>query len=110
MARVWWNSNRYKEALGPLNEAIEVAKETPGAAYPTIAVTAKIGALTGLGHGEEALGLVGEEMRRVGNYHLAEHLTKSELASTEQWGIGTRPNPTTGRLPNMQSRYCIGAA
>ncbi len=41
--------HKYNEALGPLNEAIKVAKDTPGAAYPTIAITAKIGSLSGLG-------------------------------------------------------------
>ncbi|HZY62820.1 CHAT domain-containing protein [Acidipila rosea] len=66
--------HKYKEALGPLNEAINVAKDTPGAAYPTIAITAKIGALSGLGKGQEALTLAGEEMERVGRYHLVEHL------------------------------------
>jgi tetratricopeptide (TPR) repeat protein len=40
---------KYNEALGPLNEAIKVAESTRGAAYPTIAITAKIGALSGLG-------------------------------------------------------------
>jgi CHAT domain-containing protein len=65
---------KYKEALGPLNEAIKVAKDTPGAAYPTIAITAKIGALSGLGKNQDALALAGEEMQRVGSYHLVEHL------------------------------------
>ncbi|OJV39554.1 MAG: hypothetical protein BGO25_01750 [Acidobacteriales bacterium 59-55] len=66
--------HKYKEALGPLNEAIRVAKDTPGAAYPTIAITAKIGALSGLGKNQDALALAGEEMQRVGSYHLVEHL------------------------------------
>jgi CHAT domain-containing protein len=66
--------HKYNEALGPLNEAIKVAKDAPGAAYPTIAITAKIEALSGLGKDQEALGLAREEMQRVGNYHLAGHL------------------------------------
>jgi len=66
--------HKYKEALGPLNEAIKVAKDTPGAAYPTIAITAKIGALSGLGKSQDALALAHEEMQRVGSYHLVEHL------------------------------------
>src|SRR5208337_4579370 len=37
---------KFKEALGPLDEAIKVAKKTRGAAYPTIAITAKVEALT----------------------------------------------------------------
>jgi CHAT domain-containing protein len=66
--------HKYNEALGPLNEAIKVAKDTPGAAYPTIAITAKIGALSGLGKNHEALALADEEMQWVSRYHLAEHL------------------------------------
>jgi len=34
--------HKYKEAFGPLDEAIKVAANTRGAAYPTIATTAKI--------------------------------------------------------------------
>ena len=66
--------HKYKEALGPLNEAIKVAGKTRGAAYPTIAITAKIEALSGLGENKEALVLAGEEMQRVSGYHLAGHL------------------------------------
>ena len=66
--------HKYNEAIGPLNEAIKVAKDTPGAAYPTIAITAKIEALSGLGKDHEALSLAREEMQRVGSYHLAGHL------------------------------------
>ena len=65
---------KYKEALGPLNEAIKVAGKTRGAAYPTIAITAKIEALSGLGENNEALALAADEMRRVSAYHLAGHL------------------------------------
>jgi CHAT domain-containing protein len=66
--------HKYNEALGPLNEAIKVAKDTPGAAYPTIAITAKIEALSGLGKDQEALALTREEMQRVRRYHLPGHL------------------------------------
>jgi len=65
---------KYQEALGPLNEAIKVAGETRGAAYPTIAVTAKIEALSGLGDNNDALALAAEELRKVSAYHLAGHL------------------------------------
>ena len=65
---------KYKEALGPLNEAIKVAGKTRGAAYPTIAITAKIEALSGLGENNKALALAADEMRRVSAYHLAGHL------------------------------------
>ena len=66
--------HKYKEALGPLNEAIKVAAKTRGAAYPTIAIDAKIGALSGLGRDKEALALTAEEMQKVSTYHLAGHL------------------------------------
>jgi CHAT domain-containing protein len=66
--------HKYKEALGPLNEAIKVAAKTPGAAYPTIAITAKIEALSGLGENNQALALAASEMKRVSAYHLAGHL------------------------------------
>jgi CHAT domain-containing protein len=66
--------HKYNEALGPLNEAIKFANKTHGAAYPTIAITAKIEALSGLGRNQEALALAGEEMQRVASYHLAGHL------------------------------------
>jgi CHAT domain-containing protein len=66
--------HKYKEALGPLDEAINVAKKTRGAAYPTIAITAKVEALSGLGENKEALALASEEMQRVSRYHLAGHL------------------------------------
>ena len=66
--------HKYQEALGPLDEAIKVAGKTRGAAYPTIAVNAKIDALSGLGENKEALALAAEELRRVSVYHLAGHL------------------------------------
>jgi CHAT domain-containing protein len=65
---------KYQEALGPLDEAIKVAGKTRGAAYPTIAVNAKIDALSGLGKNKEALALAADELRRVSAYHLAGHL------------------------------------
>ena len=66
--------HKYQEALGPLDEAIKVASKTRGAAYPTIAITAKVEALSGLGRNDEALALAAEELRRVSAYHLAGHL------------------------------------
>jgi len=65
---------KYQEALGPLNEAIRVAENTHGVAYPTIAITSKIEALGGLGRTQEALALATEAMQRVTAYHLAGHL------------------------------------
>lgn len=66
--------HKYKEALGPLNEAIRVAAKTRNAAYPTIAITAKIEALSGLGQNKQALALAAAEMQKFSAYHLAGHL------------------------------------
>ena len=66
--------HKYKEALGPLNEAIKIAAKTHGAAYPTIATTAKIEALSGIGDNKQALALAADEMQKVSGYHLAGHL------------------------------------
>jgi CHAT domain-containing protein len=66
--------HQYQEAIGPLDEAIKVAGKTRGAAYPTIAVNAKIDALSGLGENKEALTLAADELRRVSTYHFAGHL------------------------------------
>jgi tetratricopeptide (TPR) repeat protein len=65
---------KYSEALGPLDEAIKVSKDKPDVAYPTIAINAKIEALSGLGRNQEALALASEAMQRASNYHLAGHL------------------------------------
>jgi len=66
--------HRYREAMGPLNEAIRIAKKTPGVAYPTIAITSKIEALSGLAENKQALELAAQEMQKVSAYHLAGHL------------------------------------
>ena len=66
--------HKYKQALGPLDEAIKVAEKTKGAAYPTIAKTTKIEALSGLGENQQALTLAAEEIRHASGYHLAGHL------------------------------------
>lgn len=82
---------QYKQALGPLNEAIQVAQKHHEIAYPTIAVNAKIEALGGLQHYSEALALVGEAMQRVGRYHLPAHLAELHqirgnlYARQQQW-------------------------
>jgi CHAT domain-containing protein len=65
---------KYGEAIGPLDEAIKVSKDKPDVAYPTIAINAKIEALSGLGRNQEALTLASEAMQRSSKYHLAGHL------------------------------------
>ncbi len=66
---------RYKEALGPLNEAIQVTQNHREVAYPTIAVNAKIEALGGLKRYSEAIALANEAIRRITPYHLPSHLS-----------------------------------
>jgi CHAT domain-containing protein len=57
--------HRYKEALQPLDKAISIATKNPEIAYPTIAVYAKIDALTGLHQYQEALRLANESLQRI---------------------------------------------
>ena len=56
---------RFKEALTPLNQAINLAKTTKGVAYPTIAIYAKIDALDGLHQYDEALALANQSLIRL---------------------------------------------
>ena len=57
--------HRYKEALTPLNQAIKIAQTNPEIAYPTIAIYAKIDALTGLHQYEEAIALANASLARL---------------------------------------------
>ena len=57
--------HRYKEALSPLNQAIKIAQTNPEIAYPTIAIYAKIDALTGLHQYEEAIALANASIARL---------------------------------------------
>jgi CHAT domain-containing protein len=66
--------HKYKEAIGPLDEAIKVAAKTRNVAYPSIAVNAKIEALSGIGQNDQALALAADAMRKVTALHLAAHL------------------------------------
>jgi tetratricopeptide (TPR) repeat protein len=65
---------KYKEALGPLDEAIAVAGKTRNAAYPSIATTAKIEALSGVGQNDQALALAADAIQKVTAHHLTAHL------------------------------------
>ncbi len=66
--------NAYESALTYLNQAISIAASTPNAAYPSVAVTAKIDALRGLKRYREALTLSAEAMRVPEREHLRGHL------------------------------------
>ena len=56
---------RFKEALTPLNEAIDIAAKNPEVAYPSIAVYAKIEALAGLHQYDQALALANESLAQL---------------------------------------------
>src|ERR1700744_5250035 len=66
--------HKYKEAIGPLDEAINVARKTRDAASPSIAIDAKIEALSGIGENDHALALANDAMNKVAELHLAGHL------------------------------------
>ena len=104
--------HKNKEALGPLDEAIHVAQSNRKVAYPTIAVTAKIGALGGLGRTQEALALASDAMQRVSQYSLAGHLlssTKREQVSTRTLVDGPKPLQTTSVPLNTPKNSRTGA-
>jgi tetratricopeptide (TPR) repeat protein len=63
-----------------------VSNDKPEVAYPTIAITAKIEALSGLGRNQEALTLASEAMQRASNYHLAGHLYELYQARAGVYG------------------------
>ncbi len=84
---------KYDEALGPLDDAIERAKSTPGMAYPSIAVNYKISALSGKGRYPEALALCSEALRYPEEHHIEGMLyalleTRGEIY--ERMGDGAR--------------------
>lgn len=63
-------NGKYQDALRYLDEAISLAKKNSGAAYPSVAIGAKIEALRGLKRFPEALALCAEAMRIPEQYHL----------------------------------------
>lgn len=75
--------HRYKEALTPLNEAIRIAATSRGVAYPTIAVYAKIDALTGLHQYDEALQLANQSLQRLKGTPYAAHRSQVLLSLGE---------------------------
>ena len=68
---------RYKEALTPLDQAIKIAGSNAGLAYPSIAVYAKIDALTGLKQYDSALALANASLARLRGTVYEQH--KSQL-------------------------------
>jgi CHAT domain-containing protein len=66
--------HKYSESFGPLDEAIRLAKDRPGMPYPSIAVTAKIEALSGNDRHREALALTNEAVQYARAHGLVGHL------------------------------------
>ena len=67
--------HQYKASLAALDEAINTANDT-GAAYPTIAVNAKIEALSGLRRFPEAFSLLAQAEERERPYGLIPHMVE----------------------------------
>jgi CHAT domain-containing protein len=67
---------KYDRALKPLDEAIRVANTTKGVAYPSIATSSKIEALSGLGRYQEAITLTNDAMARVAARNLNMHISE----------------------------------
>ncbi|GAA3771338.1 CHAT domain-containing protein [Terriglobus aquaticus] len=63
----------YKEALTFLDQAIKLANSNPALAYPTIAIYAKIDALSGLKNYHDALSLANASLERIENTPYEEH-------------------------------------
>ena len=75
----------YQGALKYLEEAIALARSTPDAAYPNVAVTAKIDALRGLQRYSEALVLSREAMRVPEREHLQGQLYQIFIIRAPLW-------------------------
>jgi CHAT domain-containing protein len=65
---------RYDEAQKPIQEAIQLASRTPGAAYPSMAKSSLVEALTGKGKYDEALSVLSEEEQWLKGHKLEGHL------------------------------------
>ena len=77
--------HQYKASLGALDEAIDTANAT-GSAYPTIAVNAKIEALSGLGRYTEAFSLLAQAEDRERQYGLIPHVIELERLRGNAYG------------------------
>ena len=60
---------RYRESLGPLNEALNVYRQHTDLGYPAEAIATKIEALSGLGNYSQALSLLGDALRYATTHH-----------------------------------------
>jgi hypothetical protein len=104
---------KYGEALGPLDEAIKVSTDKPDVAYPTIAINAKVEALSGLGRNQEALALASERCneRPITTWlDISTSSIKPEPASMVEWANGIELRTTTPARSNLQNSCPIGEA
>lgn len=65
--------HRYQQGLGPLNDAIAIARAHPAVAYPAIAISSKIDALRGLHRYQEALTLANQALAEIPSPSLKGH-------------------------------------
>jgi CHAT domain-containing protein len=72
--------HRFKEALTPLDQAIKTATSDPSIAYPTIAIYAKIDALTGLKKYNSALELANASLSRLEGTRYEQHKAQVYLS------------------------------
>ena len=65
--------HRYQQGLGPLNDAIAIARAHPAVAYPAIAISSKIDALRGLHRYQKALTLADQALAEIPSPSLKGH-------------------------------------
>ena len=102
--------HRYKEALTPLDQAIDIAKAHE-LAYPTIAVYAKIDALAGLHQYDQALTLVNQSLDRLDGTPYEGH--KVQLYTSRgnierdggQWKLAVADYQTAVQLSTRTENY-----
>ena len=65
--------HRYQQGLGPLDDAIDIARAHPAVAYPAIAISSKIDALRALHRYQEALALANQALAEIPSPSLKGH-------------------------------------
>ena len=100
--------HQYKASLAALDEAINTANAT-GAAYPTIAVNAKIEALSGLGRYSEAFSLLAQEEDRERQYGRKPHMVELERLRGNAYGeVGDFARASEAYSGAMQQAEAVG--
>jgi CHAT domain-containing protein len=86
---------RYNQAIRALDEAIRTAEQSPGIAYPSIAIDSKIDALRGLHRYQEALALADQAIKRLPTTRLDAHLFQIVTAKGDVYEDMGRWNDAT---------------